>query len=201
MGPSTNFQGGVEFYSLESTKTLNRSKHDYTHAPMPADTILRMTRLAKGMPNGLHFTNQLGNPHADDPEKNTGQITIRFVDAPSDTQFIHDQQITPENVRNTKNDNLTNTTYIDPDNITIRIIGVTDEKNTDNENKNTIDNSVRNDNNPIEDHDYGYADTEEDIKQTGEDPQNDTIRPIGVSTTDHNVETTGVEDQTTPLQP
>ena len=40
MGPSTNFQGGVEFFSLESAKTLNRSKNDYTLAPMPADAIL-----------------------------------------------------------------------------------------------------------------------------------------------------------------
>ena len=66
--------------------------------PMPADAISRATRLAKDMPNGLHFANWLGNPHADDPGNNTGPITIRFVDAPSDAQFIHDQQITQEDV-------------------------------------------------------------------------------------------------------
>ena len=64
----------------------------------------------------------------------------------------------------------------------------------------TINNSIRDDDNPIEDHaDYGYADTTEDIEQTGVDPENDNIRPTGVITTDYDTETTGVEDQTTPL--
>ena len=39
MGPSTNFQGGVEFYSLELAKTLNRSNNYYTLAPMQANTF------------------------------------------------------------------------------------------------------------------------------------------------------------------
>ena len=52
MGPSTNFQSGVEFYSLKLAKTLNRSRNDYTLTLMPADAILRVTRLAKDMPNG-----------------------------------------------------------------------------------------------------------------------------------------------------
>ena len=43
--------------------------------------------------------------------------------------------------------------------------------------------------------------TEEDTEQTGVDPQDDTIRPTGVSKTDHDIGTTGEEDQTTPLQP
>ena len=76
MDPSTNFQGGVEFYSLELAKTLNRSKNDYTLTPMPTDAILHVTRLAKDMPTGLHFTDQLGNAHDGDPKNNTEPITI-----------------------------------------------------------------------------------------------------------------------------
>ena len=92
-----------------------------------------------------------------DPEKNTGPITIRFVDAPPDTQNTHDQQITQEDVENNEINNLTNITNIDPDNITSSITGVTDDEN--NQIKNTMDYSIRDDDNPIEDHDYGYADT------------------------------------------
>ena len=197
MGPSTNFQGGVEFYSLELANTLNRSKNDYTLAPMPADAILRVTRLAKDMPNGLHFTDRLGNPHMNDPENNPGPITIRFVDTPPDSQNTHDQQITQEDAENNEIDNLTNNTTIDLDNITIRITGVTNEEN--NKNENTINNSIQDDNNPIKDHDYGCANTAEDIKQTGVGSQDET-RPAGVTITDHDIKTTGVEDQTTPLQ-
>ena len=65
-------------------------------------------------------------------------------------------------------------------------------------NENTIDNSKRDDDNPIEDHDYGFTNTAEDIEQTGVDSQ-DENRPAGVTTTDHEIRTTGVEDQTTPL--
>ena len=66
------------------------------------------------MPNGLHFTDQLGNPHADDPENNTEPITIRFVGyAPPDTQNTHDQQITQEDAKHTEIDNLTNNTNVD----------------------------------------------------------------------------------------
>ena len=105
----------------------------------------------------------------------------------------------PENstrgCQNTKINNLTNHTDVDPDNITIRITWVTDEAN----NENIIDNSKRDDDNPIEDHDYRYADTAEDIKQTGVGSQDET-RPAGVTITDHDIKTTGVEDQTTPLQ-
>ena len=90
-GSSTSFQGGVKFYSLEPTKTMNRSKNNYTLLHMPVNAILHMTQLAKDIPNDLYFTNRLGNIHASDPENNPGgPITIRFVDAPSDTQIIHD---------------------------------------------------------------------------------------------------------------
>ena len=77
---------------------------------------------------------------------------------------------------------------------------LTGKENNENEIENTIDNSIRDDDNPIKDHDYGYAYTAEDIEQTGVDPQDDIIRPTGVSATDHDIGTTGVEDQTTPLQ-
>ena len=167
---------------------------------MPADTISRVTQLAKDMPNGLHFTDQLENTYVSNPENNPGPITIRFVDAPSDTQIIHDQQIAQEDTENTEIINLTsNNTSVDPDNITIRITGMTDEENN-NENENTIDNFQGDNGNPIEDHDYGYTDTAEDIKQTEVDSQDESNRPAGVTTTDHDIKTTGVEDQTTPLQ-
>ena len=149
---------------------------------MPVDVISHVAQLVKDMPTGLHFTDRLGNPHADDPENNTGPMTIRFVDAPSDTQNI--------GVENTEIDNLTNNANVDPDNITIRITGVTDEEKNENEIKNTIDNSIRDDDNPIEGHDYGYAGTEEGIEQTGVDPKDDTIRPTGVSITYHDIGTT-----------
>ena len=113
-------------------------------------------------------------------------------------QNIHDQQITIEDVNNNEIDTLTHNKNVDPDNITIRIIGVTEGENT-NEIKNTINNSTRDDDNPIKDHDYGYADTADDIEQTGMNPEDDKIRSKGVSTTDHDTQTIGVEDQTTPL--
>ena len=53
---------------------------------------------------------------------------------------------------------------------------MTDKENTD-EIENTIDNSIWDDDNPIKDYDYGYADTADDIEQTGVDPEDDNIRP------------------------
>ena len=78
---------------------------------------------------------------------------------------------------------------------------MTDEENNENDIENAIDNSVRDDDNPIEDHNYGYANTAEDIEQTGVDSHDENIRPTGMTTTDHDTGTTGVEDPTTSLQP
>ena len=144
---------------------------------------------------GLTFTNPLGNAYVDDYENNNGQITIRFIDVPIDSQLDHDQQISQEDAKSTEIDSLTNNNNDDPDNITTRITGMSDD-----ENGNTIDNSkMWDDNNPIKDHDYGFAATAEDIEQTGVDPQDDNIRPTEV-TTDHGNRPTRVEDQITPLQ-
>ena len=81
------------------------------------------------------------------------------------THLDHDQQIAQENVDNTEINSLTNNNNVDPDNITIRIIGVTDDENNIN-NSDTQDN-----NNPIKDRDYRFADTAEDIKQKGWTPK------------------------------
>ena len=168
---------------------------------MPADAILRATRLAKDEPTGLHFTDRLRNVYAGNPEIPPEAITIWFIDAPSDTQFIHNQQTAQEDVKNTNINTFTNNTDVDHDSITIRITGVTDEENNNNnENENTIINSEWDNNNLIENDDYGYVDTADDIKQTWVGSQDDNIRPAGVTTTDHDIETTGLEDQTTPLQ-
>ena len=113
MGFSTNFQDGVKFYSLKLDKTIHRSKNDYTLAPS-AGTISHVIKLAKGSPTGLTFADQLKNAYADDPENNTGPITIQFIDVPSDSQLDHDQQVAQEDAENMENGSLTNNNNIDP---------------------------------------------------------------------------------------
>ena len=152
---------------------INHSKTDYTITPMPADAMSRVIQSAKDSPTGLHSTNQLGNTHADDPENNNRPITIGFIDAPTDSQIDHDQQIAQEDAEIEESNSLPNTDNVDPDNITIRITGVNDE-NCENEiNKSKLGDN----NNLIKDHDCGFADTAEDIKQTEVNPQDDTTRP------------------------
>ena len=51
----------------------------------------------------------------------------------------------------------------------------------------------RDEDNPIEDCDCVFSTTVEDIKQTGLDSRNDTIRPAGV-TTDEDIKTTRVNE-------
>ena len=152
---------------------------------MPSDMISHMIQLAKDSPAGLHFTDQLGNAYAGDLEINPGPITVWFIDAPLDSHIVHDKQIRAyEDAENMDMKSLTNNTDVNTKNITIIITGVTDEE----ENENTIDNSEPQvNNNPIEDHDYGFSNTVEDIKQTR----------VGV-TIDHDVKPTGGSNHTTP---
>ena len=69
------------------------------------------------------------------------------------------------------------------------ITGMNDENETNNS-------KLRDDNHLMGDHDYRFADTVKVIKQTGVDPQDDTIsRPTEV-TTDQNIKTTGMDEPT-----
>ena len=137
MGPSTNFQGGVEFYSLELAKALNRSKWFLARSYAGWCDFARET-ICRRHAYWLILHLQTWKPDACNPKNTPGQIIIQFIDAPSDTETIHDQQIIQEAAEITEIDTLTNNT-----------------------------------------------------------PH----RPEGVTTTDHYIERTGVEDQNTPLQP
>ena len=97
---------------------------------------------------------------------NNGSIIIRFIDAPINTSFDQEQQIAPEDAEIEQeieaDKSLNNTGNFDPDNITISITVV---------NNNAEDSNNRHDDNPTKDHDSEFANTEEDIKQTGVDPK------------------------------
>ena len=56
MGPSSNYQGGVIFFSLATGKDLDCSRCDFTIAPMPQDAIQWVEHMAADLPNGLIFT-------------------------------------------------------------------------------------------------------------------------------------------------
>ena len=77
MGPSdTNYQGGMEFYSLKITNTLHGSPNNVATTLVPANALqCWVVHLTKDSRVGLWFINQLGNPYNDDPENNNGSIS------------------------------------------------------------------------------------------------------------------------------
>ena len=99
---------------------------------MPTNAVSHLIQLAKDLPTGLTFTNRLGSAYASDPENNNEPITIRIIDMPSDSQLHHDQQIAQEDAKNKEINNLANNINADPNNITIRITGVTGTFQIDN---------------------------------------------------------------------
>ena len=62
IGPSSNMQGGVRFFSLNTGEIINRLKHDYTILPMPEDVIKCVNRMARKNRAGLHFSNRHNDP-------------------------------------------------------------------------------------------------------------------------------------------
>ena len=133
MGPSSNYQGGVIFFSLTTGKDLDRSGNDFTIAPMPDDAIQRVEHMAAESPNGLLFADRHNNPF---DTTNSGPITIRFTDPPNgnimpqiplpngETEPAIHQPFPPQNQEQEQ----LQQQHFDPDNQrTIRITGVDDE--------------------------------------------------------------------------
>eukprot|EP00536_Pseudo-nitzschia_multiseries_P011475 jgi/Psemu1/29054/gm1.29054_g len=68
MGPTQNFQGGLNFYSLLSGRIISRTPNDYTVCPMPDEAIHRIEWLARSSRPGLHFTNINNGPYGSDED-------------------------------------------------------------------------------------------------------------------------------------
>ena len=80
--PSSNYQGGVLFFSHTSREELDYSGTDFTLAPIPQDTIDRVEHMARVSPTGLPFTDRHNNPlDATDSVDNPGPITNCFVES------------------------------------------------------------------------------------------------------------------------
>eukprot|EP00536_Pseudo-nitzschia_multiseries_P016619 jgi/Psemu1/46925/gm1.46925_g len=129
MGPTQNFQGGVDFYSLLSRRIILRTPNDYTICPMPDKAIRCIERLAQSSRPGLHLTNLNNEPYTSDDDDNS------TYSPPSDKEYNSDSSrnddddcpmdhpIAPAGVTNADTNTNTNLdTNNDDDNITDEVI-------------------------------------------------------------------------------
>eukprot|EP00536_Pseudo-nitzschia_multiseries_P011782 jgi/Psemu1/29985/gm1.29985_g len=85
MGPTQNFQGGVDFFSLLSGWIISRTPSDYTICPMSDESIQCTERLTCSSHHSLHFTTINNGPNASNNDNDNSTYS-----PPSDEEFDSD---------------------------------------------------------------------------------------------------------------
>eukprot|EP00536_Pseudo-nitzschia_multiseries_P003493 jgi/Psemu1/7909/gm1.7909_g len=139
MGPTQNFQGGIDFYSLLSGRIISRAPNNYTVSPMPDEAIHRIKRLSRSSRPGLHFTNINNDPYASDEDDDSTYSPSSDDESDSDSSRNDDDDpsldhpLAPAGVTNAfadANDNdITNDQ--DTEALDTNITGVAHERNED----------------------------------------------------------------------
>jgi hypothetical protein len=112
--PTGNTQGGYYFFSLSTSRILNRNR--WTELPMPSDVITRIHALARRNPRGVQFSDRylvpfiLDNEFQDDDDDSTyindAPAGVNDYDDTDDEENIDDEE--NDDTDNEDNDNEAN---------------------------------------------------------------------------------------------